>query len=166
MANCGKPAALLTPFMSYPCVLPEGHKDECAPGGTCVAHGPFIAKPNAQPQCPEWPKCVTVAMDLAKAASLDKFKNEYEGTACAVCQQEKWANSPFCRTCSIKLQRAKLMHELKEVQGYYGDDLSKWPPQTREFYSKHYDRCRAYLIDVRRHFGSQSHGTEQQANEP
>lgn len=59
---CGKPAALLTPFMSYPCVLAEGHQDQCRPGGCCVAHGPYIGQPHVCPQCPRWPSCIKDAL--------------------------------------------------------------------------------------------------------
>jgi hypothetical protein len=55
---CGKPAASLTPFTAFACVLDEGHEEECRPGGNCVAHGPYVGSPNVPPQCPRWPDCI------------------------------------------------------------------------------------------------------------
>src|SRR5678815_2502735 len=58
-AKCGKPAASLIPRwgMSWACVLDKGHEGECAPGGNCIKHGPYVCKPNDQPKCPKWPDC-------------------------------------------------------------------------------------------------------------
>jgi predicted amidophosphoribosyltransferase len=52
--------------------------------------------------------------------ALEDFEREYEGTVCAVCQSEKWPNSPFCRSCSIKLQRARLMQRMKDTMDSHG----------------------------------------------
>lgn len=56
-AHCGKPAASFIPRLgqSFACVLTAGHNGECAPGGTCFEHGPYIGKPGTTPRCPKCP---------------------------------------------------------------------------------------------------------------
>jgi len=70
--KCGKPAASLIPRwgMSWACVLDKGHEGECAPGGNCVKHGPYVCKPNEQPKCPQWPDCVNI--DARRVAQESK----------------------------------------------------------------------------------------------
>lgn len=97
----------------------------------------------------------------AAQLALEQFEREYEGAVCAVCQQEKWANSPFCRACSIKLQRAHMMKKFDGLIHYVMNqttvpvdkekDWRTWPPWLLRDYWRHYDLCRDYLIDVRRH---------------
>lgn len=97
--------------------------------------------------------------EAAQLALLD-FEREYDGTVCAVCQQEKWAQSPFCKSCSIKLQRAHLMKALQSQIDHYGREGRKWPPFVLDHFWRHYDTCRMYLIDVHRHFNSEKERTE------
>lgn len=56
-AQCGKSAASFIPRLgqSFACVLTAGHNGECAPGGVCFEHGPFIGKPGTTPRCPKCP---------------------------------------------------------------------------------------------------------------
>lgn len=70
--NCGKHAASLVPRlgMYFPCVLDEGHKGDCAPGGTCVKHGPYVGKLDVPPQCPQWPDCITGVATQEEKMSL------------------------------------------------------------------------------------------------
>src|SRR5690349_1122443 len=49
----------------------------------------------------------------AACRALDR---EYSSTACAACGTEKWANSHFCRLCSIALQRAGMMRILLNLR--------------------------------------------------
>jgi hypothetical protein len=62
---CRQRAASLHPRLglSYACVLTAGHNGECAPGGTCYEHGPYIGKPRTTPLCP---KCPTPSLTLAE----------------------------------------------------------------------------------------------------
>lgn len=41
---------------------------------------------------------------------LDRFKSDWASKICPNCGANKWKNSPFCRSCSIRLQRRNLMH--------------------------------------------------------
>jgi hypothetical protein len=63
--GCRQRAASLHPRLglSYACVLTAGHNGECAPGGTCYEHGPYIGKPRTTPLCP---KCPTPSLTLAE----------------------------------------------------------------------------------------------------
>lgn len=100
-------------------------------------------------------------MQEAAQLALEDFEREYEGIVCAVCQSEKWANSPFCRSCSIKLQRARMMRQFDMGQE---KDWRTWPDWVLHPYWRHYDLCRLYLFDLRRHFNSarpQEEATEQ-----
>jgi len=89
-------------------------------------------------------------MNEAAQLALADFEREYDGTVCAVCQQEKWPQSPFCRNCCIKLQRAHLMKAMQAQMDYYGRDWRTWEPFVLEHFWTHYDLCRAWLIDVKR----------------
>lgn len=85
-------------------------------------------------------------MDRVMRAEIRAFKDfqrEFDGTECGVCGSEKWAKAPFCRLCSIRLQRAHLMRRLKEA--FDNDD-----PIGFFFYFRLWDRCRDYLVNLRR----------------
>ncbi|HEV7674363.1 MAG TPA: hypothetical protein VGQ12_07525 [Candidatus Angelobacter sp.] len=99
-------------------------------------------------------------LNEAAQLALEDFEREYEGVVCAACQQEKWPSSPFCKKCSIKLQRAHLMRELDGISHGYGKDLQEWTEYALQAYWRHYDTCRDFLIDVRRHFNSEKERTE------
>lgn len=80
--------------------------------------------------------------------ALDLFKADWEGTICPHCGAEKWKNSPFCRHCSIRLQRKNMFggmkkwvqHSLKACFRFFGDD-----PLAVYSFAHWYDRCRDYL---------------------
>jgi hypothetical protein len=52
--KCGQPAKALIPRwgMYFACVLPNGHKGDHQPGGTCFRHGDYVGD-----KCPQWPNC-------------------------------------------------------------------------------------------------------------
>jgi len=93
-------------------------------------------------------------------AALEQFEAEYESTTCAACKSEKWANSPFCRSCSIRLQRANLMRRFndlladvqrqKQLTEESVKDWGTWAGWHLRAYWGHYDLCRDYLINVAR----------------
>jgi hypothetical protein len=65
---------------------------------------------------------------------------EWESEICAVCGSDKWRNFPFCRRCSIRLQRIGLMKELKPYGGHSFGVL------LRKRMVRYYDLCRDYLV--------------------
>lgn len=71
---------------------------------------------------------------------------EWDGFICAVCQGDKWAFHPFCRSCSIKLQRVGLMEELRNWCGGVSKNII-----GMEYWAKRYDRARDYLIVSKRY---------------
>lgn len=73
---------------------------------------------------------------------------EWEGERCAVCASAKWARFPFCRRCSIRLQRIGLMRSLKVFAGRRFMDL--FHMRLGRKFVKRYDLCRDYLITSRR----------------
>lgn len=88
---------------------------------------------------------MTLDLEPARNSAITQLKTEYESAACAVCGTEKWPNFPFCRTCSIKLQRAHLM---RYVSG--GVRWWEWMTGPREDYALAYDRCRDFLMVTKR----------------
>jgi hypothetical protein len=81
---------------------------------------------------------------------LDQFKKDWQSTTCPHCGAGKWKNSPFCRRCSIRLQRRNLFGRFKHWTGHrmaanirfyckdgYLEPLHRWITW--------YDRCRDYL---------------------
>lgn len=78
-------------------------------------------------------------------ALLEAFEESYEGKTCGVCGADKWANYFFCRSCSIKLQRAHLMRLLTHLNGI---DWMKWKLADLRDGSKRWDLCRDYLLNV------------------
>lgn len=93
-------------------------------------------------------------LEPARNRAITQLKTEYESAACAVCGTDKWPNFPFCRTCSIKLQRAGLMKELVGPSGWmvgeYGVQAQAWGFFDRSKYVKSYDRCRDFLMVAKR----------------
>lgn len=79
----------------------------------------------------------------AELSAFRDFQREFEGKECGACGSEKWAKSPFCRLCSIRLQRAHLMQPLKAA--FERDDAMAFLD-----YFRLWDRCRDYLINLRR----------------
>jgi hypothetical protein len=69
---CRQRAASLHPRLglSYACVLTAGHNGECAPGGTCFEHGPYIGKPGTTPRCPKCPSPTITFVPAAVASPL------------------------------------------------------------------------------------------------
>lgn len=78
--------------------------------------------------------------------ALSTFVAEFDSQVCGVCGNEKWAQSPFCRRCSIVLQRAGLMRRLKYLrEGQPGQDSVSEAIR----YFRFWDLCRDYLITKR-----------------
>lgn len=110
-------------------------------------------------------------MEAAALLAIEQFEREYESTACPVCQAGKWANYPFCRSCSIRLQRAHLMKKFDGMVRYLMNettiptdqerDWRQWPPWLLNDYWRHYDRCRDYLINTR---SDRRYGTHERAD--
>lgn len=82
--------------------------------------------------------------------ALRLFEKDWACTTCPNCGTEKWKNSPFCRRCSIRLQRRNLF---MGYQSWTGHSLGA---TFRFFKTEHgisaavhfaewYDRCRDYL---------------------
>lgn len=67
-----------------------------------------------------------------------QMRAEISGTKCAVCGEEKWAYFPFCRRCSIRLQRVGLTQTL-----FRWRDVIK---KGQVYWLKHYDIARDFLI--------------------
>jgi hypothetical protein len=70
--GCRQRAASLHPRLglSYACVLTAGHNGECAPGGTCFEHGPYIGKPGTTPRCPTCPSPTITFVPAAVASPI------------------------------------------------------------------------------------------------
>src|SRR5205814_8509695 len=101
-------------------------------------------------------------------------KRDWESKVCPVCKSEKWKNSPFCRSCSIKIQRKHLFWVMGRT-GHPREGLpilfKRWTGNSllamfRRYGRRHeeqvvyawlcwYDRCRDYL-GTRRRFGIQT----------
>jgi len=95
----------------------------------------------------------TLICDQAAEYAQAEFRKEYGSTACAVCGKEKWSLHPFCRDCSIKLQRAGLMQHLVRLVVWNSNgkrEPEHWDSQVLVWYSKVYDRCRDFLIVTKR----------------
>lgn len=82
---------------------------------------------------------------------------EWDNAACAVCAEPKWPKYPFCRSCSIKLQRAGMMSKLHPLAGHDAAALAR--TRWAEDWMKEYDRARDYLINIRRS-GEQKHSSD------
>lgn len=95
----------------------------------------------------------TLICDRAAIEAQANFREEYESTTCAVCGKDKWRLYPFCRDCSVKLQRAGLMQYLVQLVVWNSDgkrEPDNWEPQIFRQYVKAYDRCRDFLIVTKR----------------
>ena len=69
---------------------------------------------------------------------------EWESSTCAICAGEKWVNFPFCRRCSIRLQRIGMMARLKPFAG------RPFGVVIRRHMAYYYDLCRDYLAVSKR----------------
>lgn len=74
---------------------------------------------------------------------------EWNGTKCGVCGQDKWAFHPFCRSCSIRLQRVGLMKRLKPVTGHSFEAIMRFQ-KLGPVVARMFDLSRDYLIVSRR----------------
>lgn len=52
------------------------------------------------------------------------------------------------------------MRELTVISNGYGREWQKWTEYALDAYWRHYDTCRDFPIDVRRHFNSEKERTE------
>ena len=88
--------------------------------------------------------------------ALEQFEREWTSEVCAVCGDAKWSCFPFCRGCSIRLQRVHLMAHFNISKGRSLEALQRWASgvgHSKEFIgglARHYDVCRDYLINTRR----------------
>jgi hypothetical protein len=81
---------------------------------------------------------------------LDQFKKDWFSKTCPNCGNDKWKNSPFCRRCSIRLQRKNLIGGFKTWTGhsmaanirFFCKDGYVYPIER---WIRWYDRCRDYL---------------------
>ncbi len=95
--------------------------------------------------------------------TLNLFKRDWDSDVCPVCRKCKWGNSPFCRSCSIKIQRIRMMRGFQTWIGFpLSHNFNFFKRQERNGYKKAvyawltwYDRCRDYL-GTRRRFGIQT----------
>jgi hypothetical protein len=75
------------------------------------------------------------------------LSEDWKSKECPVCQESKWPNSPFCRSCSIKIHRARMFH------GWKGWTRASVNLIIRKGYfwawAIWYDRCRDYLLAQR-----------------
>jgi len=55
--------------------------------------------------------------EKALLQAFEQMATEWESTSCPVCQTDKWTRFPFCRRCSITLQRAGIYWRLKPFTG-------------------------------------------------
>src|SRR5262249_40827343 len=88
---------------------------------------------------------------IARREAFQQFRREYLGTVCSACESEKWAKSPFCRLCSIRLSRAHLFAKFTDLLGEYANH--KFVPYRMQLlvkYWRHYETCRDFLIQKRR----------------
>jgi hypothetical protein len=76
--------------------------------------------------------------------AIKALLDEWEGENCAACGAAKWARYPFCRSCSIRLQRIGLMRRLKIFGGRRFMDLFHMRLGLK--FVRLYDLCRDYLI--------------------
>jgi hypothetical protein len=62
-------------------------------------------------------------MDHASRAAMLVLHAEWDSKECPICKTVKWAYHPFCRGCSIRLQRMHLMAGLVPWRGLSGDEI-------------------------------------------
>src|SRR5579872_3444512 len=69
------------------------------------------------------------------------LSDEWNSKQCAVCGSPKWSNHPFCRLCSIALQRVGLMEQGKVFCGRPAMRISRLPRMAGRWL-RWYDTCR------------------------
>lgn len=107
-------------------------------------------------------------MHEASAKAMAQLRGEWDACSCAVCGTEKWPHHPFCRSCSIRLQRARLMQPLTPFAGESIAELdARFARHCQEFADRIwlrwlilYDLCRDFLIVTRRSPVSRRRGVE------
>jgi hypothetical protein len=52
------------------------------------------------------------------------------------------------------------MQRMKDTRDSHGNEWQKWPTFSLRYFWRHYDLCRMYLIDVRRHYGGHTKAEE------
>src|SRR5262249_28370055 len=67
---------------------------------------------------------------------------------CPVCQGGKWENSPFCRSCTLRVQRLKLMRGWRSFTGHSMAVITRMGDLERWIFW--YDLCRDYLTVTRK----------------
>src|SRR4051812_33349291 len=87
-------------------------------------------------------------MEGAASLALAALGAEWAGTACAACGLGKWPDSPFCRTCSIRLQRANMFKGWKARTGSTVAEIAT-DDDALKYWARWYDTCRDYLINTR-----------------
>lgn len=82
--------------------------------------------------------------DIGPGSWIIALAEEWDSTVCAVCGDAKWKKFPFCRRCSIRLQRAGLMKKLRPYASHSFGVL------LRRQMVHYYDLCRDYLVVSKR----------------
>jgi hypothetical protein len=137
---CRQRAVSLHPRLrlSYACVLTAGHNGECAPGGTCVEHGPYIGKPGTTPRCPKCPSA-TITFVPAAVASPQQFGMHCIPEADGSFGYEPSQVSAYVDACSerdsLKEENARLAGQNAELR----KDAERWQ-YFRRFLSVERDR--------------------------
>jgi hypothetical protein len=80
------------------------------------------------------------------AQALLQLETEWEARRCAVCGAGKWKNFPFCRRCSIRLQRAHLMRGILRAARGQALDRIMQNPDVLLRWALRYDVARDFLI--------------------
>ena len=75
---------------------------------------------------------------------VQEFCRVWPAAICPVCGKEKWQKSPFCRACSIQLQRAHLYHWFR---GMLGKPYHRHPRLLTLAIVLHWDRCKDFLVN-------------------
>lgn len=78
------------------------------------------------------------AGDALVADTILQIAREIHSETCAVCGGKKWLDFPFCRSCSIRVQRI-----------HFGQVLHRWTPSSLAGW-RAYDRMRDYLMNSNR----------------
>lgn len=98
-AKCNKRTAfhLIAGASWYACVLNEGHAGNCKPGGSCVAHGPYVC--DGYPiQCPKWPACVEDQLKSGAASPVSGEKARPDNCECG----HPWHGSEGCLWTAVE----------------------------------------------------------------
>jgi hypothetical protein len=90
----------------------------------------------------------------AMLALLHAFEAAWSSKICSVCKEPKWALYPFCRSCSIKLQRVGLLKKghgkASVLANYAGKEWREWDTMFLRYVTVRWDQARDYLITKRR----------------